>query len=140
MSPVQASAAPRKPLRLWPGIVLAIVMVLARFVMPTIVPNTGILGVLAGVAGFVLILLWWLFFSRAAWVDRIAALVVIVAGVAAGYAFAGIAASAFQGVQLPGALPLIFAAAVPIVAAVLASLVPAARAARVDVLQALRSE
>ena len=64
----------------------------------------------------------------------------IVAGVVAGYGFAGIAASAFQGVQLPGAAPLVLAAAVLVVAAVLASLVPAARAARVDVLQALRSE
>jgi ABC-type antimicrobial peptide transport system permease subunit len=64
----------------------------------------------------------------------------IMAGVAAGYGFAAIAASAFQGVQMPGVLPLVLAATVLVVAALLASLVPAARAARVDVLQALRSE
>ena len=64
----------------------------------------------------------------------------IVAGALTGYAFAAIAAGAFDGVRLPGALPLVVAAVLLIVAALLASLIPAARAARVDVLQALRSE
>ena len=71
-----------------------------------------------------------------------AAIVVIgiVAGVAGGYAIAGLAASYFAGVRMPGVLPLTAAAAVLISAAVAASLMPAARASRVDVLQALRSE
>ena len=64
----------------------------------------------------------------------------IVAGVAGGYAFAGVAASYFGNVRMPGALPLAGAAAVLIGAAVVASLMPAARASRVDVLQALRTE
>ncbi len=64
----------------------------------------------------------------------------LVAGVAGGYAFAAVAASYFDNVELPGALPLVGAAAVLVSAAVIASLMPAARASRVDVLQALRAE
>jgi putative ABC transport system permease protein len=64
----------------------------------------------------------------------------ILAGVAGGYAFAGVAASYLAGFRLPGILPLVGAAAVLAGAAVLASLMPAARASRVDVVQALRSE
>jgi ABC-type antimicrobial peptide transport system permease subunit len=64
----------------------------------------------------------------------------ITAGVACGYAFAGLASSYFESVRMPGAAPLVGAACVLVSAAILASLMPAARASRVDVLQALRSE
>ena len=64
----------------------------------------------------------------------------IVAGTVVGYAFAGVAASYFTNLRLPGVLPIIVAAAVLVGAALVASLMPAARASRVDVLQALRSE
>jgi putative ABC transport system permease protein len=64
----------------------------------------------------------------------------IAAGAAAGYAFAGLAASYLEHMRVPGALPILVAAAVLAAAAVMASLMPAARASRVDVLQALRSE
>jgi putative ABC transport system permease protein len=64
----------------------------------------------------------------------------IAAGAAGGYALVRLAGGFFEGVQLPGALPLIGAALVLIGSAIGASLVPAARASRVDVLQALRSE
>jgi|RhiMethySRZTD1v2_1073278.scaffolds.fasta_scaffold76661_2 putative ABC transport system permease protein len=64
----------------------------------------------------------------------------ILAGTAAGYAFAGVAARYVESIQPPGALPLVAAAVVLVGAAVAASLMPAARAARVDVLQALRTE
>ena len=64
----------------------------------------------------------------------------IVAGVAGGYALAGVAASYFENVRMPGALPLVAAAIVLVGAAIAASLMPAARASRVDVLGALRAE
>ena len=57
-----------------------------------------------------------------------------------GYGLARLAATMFDQVQLPGALPLAGAAVVLIGAAAVASFTPAARASRVDVLQALRSE
>ena len=64
----------------------------------------------------------------------------IAAGAVGGYALARGAASFFEHVQLPGAVPVLGATAVLIGAAVVASLMPAARASRVDVLQALRSQ
>lgn len=64
----------------------------------------------------------------------------IVAGALGGLAIARLAASYVEGIQMPGALPIIGSAAVLLLAAVIASLVPAMRAARVDVMSALRSE
>jgi predicted permease len=64
----------------------------------------------------------------------------ILAGVAGGYAFGGVAAKYVESIRLPGVLPIIGASAVLAAAGVVASLLPAARASRVDVLQALRSE
>jgi ABC-type antimicrobial peptide transport system permease subunit len=64
----------------------------------------------------------------------------IVAGTAGVYAFGRVAASYFENVQLPGAVPALGAASVLVGAAVVASLMPAARASRVNVLRALRSE
>jgi putative ABC transport system permease protein len=64
----------------------------------------------------------------------------IIAGIIGEYTFGIMAASYFDDVQLPGAVPVLGAAAVLVVAGILASLMPAARASRVDVLQALRSE
>jgi putative ABC transport system permease protein len=64
----------------------------------------------------------------------------IAAGVAGGYAIAGLASSYLENVRFPGVLPVLAAATVLAIAAIAASLMPAGRAARVDVLQALRSE
>jgi predicted permease len=64
----------------------------------------------------------------------------IVAGTVFGYAFAGVAASYFGRLQMPGLGTLLGAAAVLIIAAIAASMWPAARASRVDILQALRTE
>ena len=64
----------------------------------------------------------------------------IVAGVAGGYVFGRVAASYFENITLPGALPALAAAITLVAAAIVASLMPAARASRVDVLQALGSE
>jgi putative ABC transport system permease protein len=64
----------------------------------------------------------------------------IAAGVAGGYALTGVAASYFENLRLPSALPILGAAAVLVTAAILASLMPAAKASRVDILKALRTE
>lgn len=66
-----------KPLRLWPGVAGAIILVAARFVIAPFVPGGGLVGLLVGAAGAALILLWWLFFSRAAWLERIGAVLLI---------------------------------------------------------------
>jgi outer membrane protein assembly factor BamB len=73
----------RRPLRLWPGIAAAAVVVLGAFVIPAFVPETRGTGILIGVAGSLLIFLWWLFLSRAPWLERLGVIVLIVAALAA---------------------------------------------------------
>jgi len=70
----------RKPLRLWPGVAIASLLLLLRFGVPALFPGGLLVGVLAGPVGGLAVILWWLFFSRAAWVERLGALVLIVAG------------------------------------------------------------
>jgi outer membrane protein assembly factor BamB len=70
-----------KPLRLWPGVVAAAVIVVLRILMPAVFPETGFAGMIAALAGTLVILIWWLFFSRAPWSERIGAIVVMVAAV-----------------------------------------------------------
>jgi outer membrane protein assembly factor BamB len=68
-----------KPLRLWPGVVIALVVLLARFGLPLVMPEAAMIGVIGGVAGALAIVVWWAFFSRAPWLERLAALGVMVA-------------------------------------------------------------
>jgi outer membrane protein assembly factor BamB len=77
MATADPESSSEKPLRLWPGVAGAIIVVFARFVIAPLVPGGGLLGFLAGAAGAALILLWWLFFSRAPWVERIGAVLLI---------------------------------------------------------------
>src|SRR6266702_1824760 len=71
--------SPRRPLRLWPGVVIVILQLVGRFVVPVFFPDFMIYGVLGGVAGALLVVLWWLFLSRAAWSERLGAVVLMVA-------------------------------------------------------------
>jgi outer membrane protein assembly factor BamB len=59
-----------KPLRLWPGVVLAILLVVFRL-LPAISEEFGLIGMLGAVLCGFLVVLWWLFFSRAPWIERI---------------------------------------------------------------------
>jgi putative ABC transport system permease protein len=68
------------------------------------------------------------------------AVIGIAAGAAASYALAGLSASWFGAVQLPGVVPVLGASVVLVGAAIAASLIPASRASRVDAMEALRSE
>src|SRR5215203_6423833 len=64
-------------LRLWPGISLAIVMLLLRVVAPRVMTEGALVGTLGFTAGGVIIFLWWLFFSRAPWLERLGVLAAI---------------------------------------------------------------
>jgi outer membrane protein assembly factor BamB len=65
----------RKPLRLWPGVLAVVLQWLAWFVLPIIVPEAALYGVLGGVfGGGLALLVWWLLFSRAPWSDRVGAI------------------------------------------------------------------
>jgi outer membrane protein assembly factor BamB len=74
-----AEPTPRKPLRLWPGVVLVILQWLIRFGVPAVAPQAGANAILAGLIGGAAILLWWLFFSRAPWLERVGAVVLMAA-------------------------------------------------------------
>ena len=76
---------PRQPLRLWPGVAAVVLQWLARFGIKAVVPGfTGFAwSAQGGLIGAVAVVLWWLFFSRAAWVDRVGAIVLMVVAMGA---------------------------------------------------------
>src|SRR5215469_2552774 len=69
---------PRKQLRLWPGVVIVVVGLLFRFVVPRVAPDALLYAVMAGPAGGLLIVLWWLLLSRARWIERVGAVALMV--------------------------------------------------------------
>jgi outer membrane protein assembly factor BamB len=72
----------RKPLRVWPLIVIAVLYAAIVFVVPVLFPDADLPGImLGGIVSALLVVLWWLFFSRARWMDRLAAIVVMIAAV-----------------------------------------------------------
>jgi hypothetical protein len=82
------NSAATKPLRLWPGVTAAVLLVLFRSILPAVAPNVEVFGLdAAAIATFggllfsVLILAWWFFFSRAPWSDRWISLAVIAVAV-----------------------------------------------------------
>ena len=54
----------RKPLRLWPGVVIAVVQLLLRFALPVVVPDAMVFGLFGGPICALAVLLWWLLLSR----------------------------------------------------------------------------
>jgi outer membrane protein assembly factor BamB len=80
MSTLQTGhSTPRKPLRLWPGVV-AVVLQWVFWVGVPLVMRDGILYAIGGALACALaIIIWWLFFSRAPWAERFAAIVVAIA-------------------------------------------------------------
>jgi outer membrane protein assembly factor BamB len=73
-----ANARAARPLRLWPGVTFAALLVLFRFVLPAVTPGkeifetgTDMIGMFGGVLFALLIFVWWIFFSRAPWADRL---------------------------------------------------------------------
>ena len=82
--------ATRKPIRLWPGVVLASLLLLGGFVAPQIAGEVevfempvGMLGLFTAMASSIAIVLWWMLFSRARWADRVIALVVMAIAIVA---------------------------------------------------------
>ena len=71
-------STPRKPLRLWPGVAILILQWLLWFVVPYFGPAALLYGVFGGVLCGLAIALWWLFLSRAPWLERVGAIVLIV--------------------------------------------------------------
>ena len=72
-----------KPLRVWPGVAAVVIQWLFWFVVPMFKPEAIMVGMLGGLICGLAIVVWWLFFSRIPWVDRLGALVLIVVAVVA---------------------------------------------------------
>jgi outer membrane protein assembly factor BamB len=78
-----ADHGPRKPLRLWPGVAAVVLQWLVGFGVPLVAPEAAGTAILAGLAGGLVILVWWLFFSRAPWSDRVGFIALMVVGLLA---------------------------------------------------------
>ncbi len=76
-------STPRKPIRLWPGVIAVALQWLFWVVVPYIFPEQGGTVVIGAALCGLAVVLWWLFFSRAAWADRLGAIVLMVVAVAA---------------------------------------------------------
>ena len=68
----------RKPLRLWPGVVIVTLQWLLRFGVPVVAPEAIGVAMIGAVGGGLAIVVWWLFFSRAPWSERVGALVLMI--------------------------------------------------------------
>src|SRR5687768_2415467 len=75
----------RKPLRLWPGIAAAVLLVVLKFAVPRVFPEAGIVSILGALLCALLIILWWLFFSRAPWIERLGMLGLMILAMTATY-------------------------------------------------------
>jgi outer membrane protein assembly factor BamB len=104
MTTAQTDApAVQKPLRVWPGVLAVTLQWLAGFVLPIVVPEARIYGMLGGFfGGGLAVLLWWLFFSRAPWVERVGAIVLMpVAAFATSRIVHASIANGMMGMMLP---------------------------------------
>jgi outer membrane protein assembly factor BamB len=68
----------KKPLRLWPGVSLAMLQCLTWFVLPVFMPDQGMYWFFGTLIGGLAIAVWWLFFSRAPWSERVGALILMI--------------------------------------------------------------
>ena len=68
-----------QPLRLWPGVAAVVLQWILWLVVPRVIPGSGPVGMIGSLALGLVVLLWWLFFSRARWSERIIALAALIA-------------------------------------------------------------
>lgn len=74
----------QKPLRLWPGVVAVVLLILARFGLKIVMPGfEGFsLGMMGGIICSLLVLIWWAFFSRAQPIERWGAILLMIVAIA----------------------------------------------------------
>jgi outer membrane protein assembly factor BamB len=70
--------ASQKPLRLWPGLVIAVLLLLVRFVVPIVALEAMPFAMIGSVVGALAIVVWWVFFSRAPWSERVGAIILMI--------------------------------------------------------------
>jgi len=77
-TPHASQPAPPRPLRLWPGVIAVVLQWTLWFAVPLVVPDAGMLAALGGLVGGLAVVVWWVLFSRAAWSERLGAIVLAV--------------------------------------------------------------
>ena len=80
-TPQSAERVPRPSLRLWPGVVAVVLMWLIKWTAPLVFADGALIAIAGWFGGGLLIFVWWMFFSRAPWLERLGAIVVMVVGV-----------------------------------------------------------
>ena len=71
------ATSPRR-LRLWPGVFIVALQWLAWFIVPAILPRAAVIGLAVGALCGLAVIVWWLVLSRAPWIERVGAIVLIV--------------------------------------------------------------
>jgi len=69
-------------LRLWPGIVAGVLIVLGLvlgLLFTITMPNVALGGIVGALIGTLVVLIWWLFFSRAWWAERLGTIALLIA-------------------------------------------------------------
>lgn len=79
MTPTQERGLNRgRPLRLWPGVAIAVVQCVVVFGIPAVMPDQMLYAMMGGLALSLAMLVWWVFFSRVHWLERLGAIALIV--------------------------------------------------------------
>src|SRR5215510_5718954 len=71
----------RKPLRVWPGVIAVALQWLIWYGVPYVAPDAMGGAIIGAAACALAVLVWWLFFSRAPWAERLGAVALIVVSV-----------------------------------------------------------
>src|SRR3990172_753838 len=73
----------QKSLRLWPGVAAVVLQWVFWLIVPIVAPDATMVAMLGALACALAVAVWWLFFSRAPWVERVGAIVLMVVAVIA---------------------------------------------------------
>ena len=89
MTITQGGETPQKLLRVWPAIVIVLLLWVSRFGVKAVIPGIEGFGqaMMGSFAFTVLLIIWWAFFSRARWKERIGALGLMAAALGAAWLF-----------------------------------------------------
>jgi len=68
---------------MWPGVVAAALLGLAWLVVPSVFQDASFFALVGGLIGGAAVVLWWLCFSRAAWSERLGAIVLVIGALVA---------------------------------------------------------
>lgn len=71
----------KKPIRLWPGVIAAILLLLLKFIAPVIIPDAMLISMFGQLILGLLVIVWWAFFSRAPKSERWGAVILMIIAV-----------------------------------------------------------